>query len=166
MKVDNIDKSRLITCPIEVSSNLRSKILIIKSKYNELLTDSITNGIVNELTLLNVDIDQVGLENIPGGAFEIPLAAKRLINLIKPDIAVVVACIIKGDTSHYEFLSSTAINAIRNVSFETDTPIINGIITTETIEQAISRAGNEHNKGKDFANTIIDLIKYYHTKKT
>ena len=82
MKVDNIDKSRLITCPIEVSSNLRSKILIIKSKYNELLTDSITNGIVNELTLLNVDIDQVGLENIPGGAFEIPLAAKRLINLI------------------------------------------------------------------------------------
>ena len=103
----------------------------------------------------------MGLENIPGGAFEIPLATKRLINKIKPEIVIAVACIIKGDTKHYEFLSSTVINALRNVSFETNIPVINGIITTETIDQAISRVGKEYNKGKDFANTAINLLKYY-----
>jgi len=161
LKIEKLDENKLVSRQIEIHSNLLCKILIVKSKYNEILTNSICNGIVNELTLSNVDQNAMGLENIPGGAFEIPLATKRLISKIKPKIVIAVACIIKGDTKHYEFLSSTVINALRNVSFETNTPVINGIITTETLDQAISRVGEEYNKGKDFANTAINLLKYY-----
>ena len=161
MKLEEFDKNKLINKQFDISSNSNCKLLIVKSKYNELLTNSICNGIFNELKTTNMDQNLMGLENIPGGAFEIPLATKRLINKIKPEIVIAVACIIKGDTKHYEFLSSTVINALRNVSFETNIPVINGIITTETIDQAISRVGKEYNKGKDFANTAINLLKYY-----
>ena len=77
------------------------------------------------------------------------------------DAFIALGCIIKGETKHYEFLAATVMNALRNISFETDTPIINGVLTTETIEQAVARAGKELNKGKDFARTANDLQDYY-----
>ena len=86
MKIEKLDENKLVSRQIEIHSNLLCKILIVKSKYNEILTNSICNGIVNELTLSNVDQNAMGLENIPGGAFEIPLATKRLISKIKPKI--------------------------------------------------------------------------------
>ncbi len=73
-----------------------------------------------------------------------------------------VGCVIKGETKHDEYISSTVINALRNLSLEYKVPVINGIITTLTYKQAIDRAGKKYHKGKDFASslqTIIDLIK-------
>ena len=161
MKTKKINKNELIDSSIIIENYLNSKVLIIKSEYNNLLTNSICNGILNELSEMNINENTIGLVSIPGGAFELPLATTRLIEKIKPKAVIVVGCIIKGDTKHYEFLASTVINALRNVSFETDTPIINGVLTTETTEQAIARAGKNLNKGKDFAKTAIDLLNYY-----
>ena len=92
---------------------------------------------------------------------------KSIINLrnIKPEVVIVIGCIIKGDTQHYEFLSSTVINALRNISLEANIPIVNGIITTETAQQAIDRAGTKLNKGKDFAETAVNIRKYYQNLK-
>ena len=161
MKTEKIDKKKLIESSIKIEECKGSQILILKSQYNNLLTTSICNGVLNELIVLGINQSMIRVKTIPGGAFELPLAAKRFITQIKPEIVIVIGCIIKGETKHYEFLASIVMNALRNISFETDTPIINGVLTTETIEQAVSRAGKELNKGKDFARTTNDLRDYY-----
>ena len=161
MKTEKIDKKKLIESSIKIEECKGSQILILKSQYNNLLTTSICNGVLNELIVLGINQSMIRVKTIPGGAFELPLAAKRFITQIKPEIVIVIGCIIKGETKHYEFLAATVMNALRNISFETDTPIINGVLTTETIEQAVARAGKELNKGKDFARTTNDLRDYY-----
>ena len=161
MKTEKIDKKKLIESSIKIEECKGSQILILKSQYNNLLTTSICNGALNELIVLGINQGMIRVKTIPGGAFELPLATKRFITQIKPEIVIVIGCIIKGETKHYEFLASTVMNALRNISFETDTPIINGVLTTETIEQAVARAGKELNKGKDFARTAKDLQDYY-----
>lgn len=165
MKIKDINKVDLIERSIKIegedSLKLGSKIFIVKSNYNSLLNISITNGIINELNDIGVPQKEIGLLTVPGGAFELPLAIKELIEKMKPSVVIAVGCIIKGETKHYEFLSSTVINALRNISFETKTPIINGILTTETIEQAVKRAGKKINKGQDFARAAIEIKDFY-----
>ena len=134
-------------------------ILITYSNYNLPLNLSAMNGFINEVNKSNFS-GNILLAKIPGGAFELPLLSEYIITQIKPKIAVFLGCIIKGETSHYEFLSSTVINAIRNLSVSSKLPIVNGVLTVESIKQAIDRAGINQNKGKEFAQTSLEILTF------
>ena len=140
-------------------------IFIIKSTYHDNITSSITYDFINNLPESQKKL--VCVIDVPG-TFEIPYAIKIILEKLKKKISkkkiifLAVGCVIKGETKHDEYISSTVINALRNLSLEYKVAIINGIITTLTYKQAIDRAGKKYRKGKDFASSlqmIIDLIK-------
>ena len=81
-----------------------------------------------------------------------------MLNQFSPKLILVVACIIKGDTKHDEYLSSSIINSINVMSMEHLTPIINGILTTNTLDQAINRAGKKYRKGNEYAETSMEML--------
>ena len=100
--------------------------------------------------------ENIGFIEAPG-AFEVPLTAKLIIEKFKPKQILALGCIIKGDTKHDEYLSSTVINGLRNLSLEYKIPVINGILTTDTMQQAIDRAGKKYDKGRDFSNSSVTM---------
>ena len=142
-----------------VSSNKEFDIFVFYSDYNISINQSLLYGYLNCLKTNRFE-GLVGILKVPGGAFELPLLTSKIIKKYKPKICLVVGCIIKGETQHYEFLSSTVINAIRNVSFENETPILNGILTVDNEQQAIDRAGKKMNKGSEFASVSLEIISF------
>tara|TARA_B100000900_G_C20582402_1_gene718081 strand:- start:858 stop:1409 length:552 start_codon:yes stop_codon:yes gene_type:complete len=145
------------------SSSKNIDILVLYSEYNSPINESLLNGFLNSLQEKKYK-GTTAMLKIPGGAFELPLLSSKLINKYKPKLCLVIGCILKGDTQHYEFLSSSVINAIRNVSFNTNTMILNGILTVENNKQAVDRAGKKYNKGSEYADAsikILDFIKKF-----
>ncbi len=134
-------------------------ILILYSDYNITINQSLLYGYLNCLKNNRFE-GTVGTLKVPGGAFELPLLTSKIIRKYSPKLCLVVGCIVKGETLHYEFLSSTVTNAIRNVSFENDTPILNGILTVENEQQAIDRAGKKMDKGSEFANASLEIMNF------
>ena len=165
MKKTTISKSRLYTS-FKDKKSLSSyserplkgkKIIICKSKYHNEITDSITYDIINNLS--DKQRKNLAIIDTPG-TFEIPFCIKLLLDkFIKKDsknslVIIAVGCVIKGETKHDEYISSTVINAIRNLSLEYNIPILNGIITTLNRKQAIDRAGTKYSKGSDLADAL------------
>ena len=142
-----------------VSSNKEFDIFVFYSDYNISINQSLLYGYLNCLKTNRFE-GLVGILKVPGGAFELPLLTSKIIKKYKPKICLVVGCIIKGETQHYEFLSSTVTNVIRNVSFENETPILNGILTVDNEQQAIDRAGKKMNKGSEFASVSLEIISF------
>lgn len=142
-----------------VSSNKEFDIFVFYSDYNISINQSLLYGYLNCLKTNRFE-GLVGILKVPGGAFELPLLTSKMIRKYKPKICLVVGCIIKGETQHYEFLSSTVTNAIRNVSFENETPILNGILTVDNEQQAIDRAGKKMNKGSEFASVSLEIMSF------
>ena len=142
----------------ELSKN-KYDILVFYSDYNLTINQSILYGYLNCLKAKKFE-GLVGILKVPGGAFELPLLTSKVLRKYNPKICLVVGCIIKGETQHYEFLSSTVINAIRNVSFENDTPILNGVLTVDNEQQAIDRAGKKMDKGSEFARASLELMNF------
>ena len=134
-------------------------ILVFYSDYNITINQSILYGYLNCLKI-NSFKGTVGTLKVPGGAFELPLLSSKIIRKFTPKLCLVVGCIIKGETQHYEFLSSTVTNAIRNVSFENNTLILNGILTVENEQQAIDRAGRKMDKGSEFASASLEIMNF------
>lgn len=133
-------------------------IAIVYSNYNLSVNESIMNGYLNRLSQKKF-LGNIGGIKSPGGAFEVPIVCQRIIKSYYPSILLAIGCIVKGDTKHYDFLSSTVTTAISNLSLSYDVPIINGILTVEDNNQAIDRAGTKHNKGQEFADTTLDFLK-------
>ncbi|MEC8085906.1 MAG: 6,7-dimethyl-8-ribityllumazine synthase [Pseudomonadota bacterium] len=127
-------------------------IFIIKSLYHNEITNSMAFDFIDNLP--DVYKNKVIVFEVPG-AFEIPLIIKQTLdkygNKNREIYILALGCVIKGQTKHDEYISSTIINAIRNLSLEYNTFIINGILTTLTTKQAIERAGIKHRKGKEYA---------------
>ena len=142
-----------------ISSNKKFDTLVFYSDYNQSINQSILNGYLNCLKAKKFE-GLVGILKVPGGAFELPLLTSKIIGKYNPKICLVIGCIIKGETQHYEFLSSTVINAIRNVSFENEIPILNGILTVDNEQQAIDRAGKKMDKGSEFARASLELMNF------
>tara|TARA_B100001121_G_scaffold188170_1_gene164340 strand:- start:239 stop:772 length:534 start_codon:yes stop_codon:yes gene_type:complete len=132
-------------------------IAIVFSNYNLSINESLMNGYLNRLTQKKFS-GCIGSMKAPGGAFELPILCQRIIKSYSPSVILALGCITKGDTKHYDFLSSTVTASICNLSLTHDTPIINGILTVETESQAIDRAGTKENKGQEFADTTLDLL--------
>lgn len=134
-------------------------ILITYSDYNSIINLSLLNGFINELNSSKFT-GTIAVLKIPGGAFELPLLSEYAIKHYQPKIASLIGCIIKGDTMHYEFLSSSVINATRNLSVSLKLPVINGVLTVEKDEHALDRAGLKLNKGREFAQTSLDILSF------
>ena len=132
-------------------------IIVLYSSYNLSINKSLLNGYLNELETLKFK-GKVAIFKIPGGAFELPVISSRIINKYNPKVTLVIGCIVKGDTKHYDFLSTTVTNAISSLSMETGIPILNGVLTVENKQQAIDRAGTKFDKGLEYAKATIEII--------
>lgn len=139
-----------------VSGNI--KIGIVAARFNEFITSKLVGGAVDGLKRHGVKDDDIDVAWVPG-AFEIPLIAKKMASSGKYDAVICVGAVIRGSTSHYDYVCSEVSKGIANVSLNADIPVMFGVLTTENIEQAIERAGSKAgNKGYDCALGAIEMV--------
>lgn len=132
------------------------KFAIVAGRFNEFITEKLINGAVDALKRHGVSEDNIELVWVPG-AFEIPLVAKKIAEQKRFDAVICLGAVIRGATPHFEYVSSEVSKGIANVSLMTGVPIIFGVLTTDTIEQAIERAGTKAgNKGFEAAMSAIE----------
>lgn len=130
---------------------------IVASRFNDFITKGLIEGCVDTLTRHGVDKDKIEVAFVPG-AFEIPLAAQKLAKSKRFDAVICLGTVIRGATPHFDYIAAEVSKGIAQVSLDTGVPVIFGIITADTIEQAIERAGTKDgNKGKDAAMTAIEM---------
>ncbi len=134
------------------------KTAIVASRFNEIITNKLLGGAVDGLVRHGVDEDNITAVWVPG-AFEIPMIAKKLAASGEYDAVICVGAVIRGQTSHYDYVCNEVSKGIAQVSLQTGVPVMFGIVTTENIEQAIARAGSKAgNKGYDCALGAIEMV--------
>ncbi len=133
------------------------KFCIVISRFNEFIGSKLLSGAIDELKRHGVAEDNIEVVWTPG-AFEIPLIAKRCAKSGKYNAIITLGAIIKGSTSHYDYVCAELSKGIAQVGLETEVPVLFGVLTTENIEQAIERAGTKAgNKGSDAAKAAIEM---------
>lgn len=139
-----------------VSENI--KIGIVASRFNEFITSKLLSGAMDGLLRHDVKEENIHVAWVPG-AFEIPLIASKMAKSGKYDAVICLGAVIRGATSHYDYVCNEVAKGIAMVSLESGVPVMFGILTTENIEQAIERAGTKAgNKGFDCATGAIEMI--------
>ena len=134
------------------------KIGIIASRFNEFITSKLVSGAEDCLKRHGVSDNDMSVAWVPG-AFEVPIIAKRMATSGKYDAVICVGAVIRGATSHYDYVCNEVSKGIATVSLETGIPVLFGILTTDTIEQVIERAGTKAgNKGTDCAMSALEMI--------
>jgi len=134
------------------------KVGIIVARFNEFISSKLLGGAIDGLKRHGVSEENIDVAWAPG-AFEIPLVAKKMAKNEKYDAVICLGAVIKGSTPHFDYVCANASKGIASVSLETEKPVIFGILTTDSIEQAIERAGTKAgNKGYDAAVTAIELV--------
>ena len=134
------------------------KVGIVASRFNEIIVNKLLGGAVDGLVRHGVEEENITAAWVPG-AFEIPVAASKMAQSGKYDAVICVGAVIRGDTSHYDYVCNEVSKGIAQVSLATGVPVMFGVITTENIEQAISRAGSKSgNKGYDCALSAIEMV--------
>jgi 6,7-dimethyl-8-ribityllumazine synthase len=137
------------------------KIGITVSRFNSFITTKLLDGALDALKRHGTNLDDVDIFWIPG-ALEIPATAKRLAESNRYDAVICIGAVIRGATPHFDYVAGESAKGIAHVSFDTGMPVIYGVITTETIEQAIERAGTKAgNKGADAAVAAIEMANLY-----
>jgi 6,7-dimethyl-8-ribityllumazine synthase len=130
---------------------------IVASRFNDFITDSLLKGALDSLRRHGVKLDNVSVAWVPG-AFEVPMVAKQMAMSGTVDAVITLGAVIRGATTHYEEVAGQCAAGIQRAQLDTDVPIIFGVLTTETIEQAIERAGTKAgNKGAEAAVTAIEM---------
>jgi len=133
------------------------KVGIVAARFNEFITSKLIGGAVDGLTRHGVEDDNIDLAWVPG-AFEIPVVAKKMAESRKYDAIICVGAVIRGSTSHYDYVCSEVSKGIAQVSLASGIPVMFGVLTTDNIEQAIERAGTKAgNKGYDCALGAIEM---------
>ena len=136
----------------------QARIGIVAGRFNEFITSTLIAGAVDALKSHDVDEDKIDLAWVPG-AFEIPLIASKMAKSGNYDAVLCLGAVIRGNTSHYDYVCAEVSKGIAHVSLETGIPVMFGVVTTENIEQAIERAGTKAgNKGYDVAVGAIEMI--------
>lgn len=133
------------------------KIGIVAGRFNEFITGKLLDGAMDALKRHGVEEENVTVLWVPG-AFEIPLAAKKLANKGEYDAIITLGAVIRGATPHFDYVSNEVAKGVAQASMDSGVPIAFGVLTTDTIEQAIERAGTKAgNKGFDAAVTAIEM---------
>lgn len=139
-----------------VSENI--KVGIVAARFNEFITSKLVSGALDCLKRENVKEDDIDVAWVPG-AFEIPLIASKMAKSRKYDAIICVGAVIRGSTSHYDYVCNEVSKGIAQVSLANDIPVMFGVLTTDTIEQAIERAGTKAgNKGFECAQGAIEMV--------
>jgi 6,7-dimethyl-8-ribityllumazine synthase len=139
-----------------VSENI--KVGIIATRFNEFIVSKLLDGALDGLKRHNVKETDIEVAWVPG-AFEIPLIASKMAKCGKYDAVICLGTVIRGATTHYDYVCSEVSKGIATVSLNSDIPVIFGVLTTENVEQAIERAGTKSgNKGYDCAVSAIEMV--------
>ena len=134
------------------------RIGIVAARFNEFIVSKLVSGAIDGLSRHGVEDESIDVAWVPG-AFEIPLIAKKMAKSGKYDAVICLGAVIRGATTHYDYVCSEVSKGIANVGLESEIPVMFGVITTENIEQAIERAGSKAgNKGYDCALGAIEMI--------
>lgn len=134
------------------------KVGIVAARFNEFITSKLVGGALDGLKRENVKDEDIDVAWVPG-AFEIPLIASKMAKSRKYDAIICVGAVIRGSTSHYDYVCSEVSKGIAQVSLADDLPVMFGVLTTDTIEQAIERAGTKAgNKGFECAQGAIEMV--------
>ena len=134
------------------------KVGIVAARFNEFIVSKLGAGAQDALVRHDVKEEDIDLAWVPG-AFEIPLIASKMAKSGKYDAVIALGAVIRGSTTHYDYVCSEVSKGIANVSLNSDIPVMFGVITTENIEQAIERAGTKAgNKGYDCALGAIEMV--------
>ena len=142
-----------------VGTNL--KVAIVVSRFNDFITNRLLDGAKDTLVRHGVDEDNIDVAYVPG-AFEIPLVAKKLAQKNDYDAVITLGCVIRGATSHYDYVCNEVAKGVSKANDVTDTPVIFGVLTTESIEQAVERAGTKAgNKGAEAAVSAIEMANLF-----
>lgn len=145
----------------EISASLQAgehKLAIIVSRFNSIIGEQLLNGCIEGLERHGALKESITVIRVPG-AFEIPMIAKKLAISGKYAALICLGAVIRGDTPHFDYVAAESPKGISKVSLESGIPVINGILTTDTVEQALERAGlKAGNKGFDAAMTAIEMV--------
>ena len=131
---------------------------IVVARFNEFITSKLLGGAMDALVRHDINEDDVDVAWVPG-AFEIPLIAKKMAKSGKYDAVIALGAVIRGSTSHYDYVCNEVSKGVAAASLESGVPVMFGVVTTENIEQAIERAGTKAgNKGYDCALGAIEMV--------
>jgi 6,7-dimethyl-8-ribityllumazine synthase len=144
-------------------SSAGMRVAIVASRFNGFIVDRLVDGAVDALTRTGCDAGAITVVRVPG-SFELPQAARKLVELGGVDAVVCVGCVIRGATSHFDYVAGEAARGIGRVAATSPVPVTFGVLTCETIEQAIERAGTKAgNKGFDAAMAAVEMVNLYKT---
>ncbi len=133
------------------------KFAIVASRFNDFITKELISGCIDTLVRHGAQENDLSVTRVPG-AFEIPLIAQKIAKSKSYDAVICLGTVIRGSTPHFDYIASEVSKGIAKVSLDTGTPVIFGVITADTIEQAVERAGTKDgNKGKDAALSAIEM---------
>lgn len=134
------------------------RIAVVVSRFNDFITTSLVNGAIDVLVRHNVRENDITVYKVPG-AFEIPLMCKKAAESNKYDAVIALGAVIRGATPHFDYVAAEVSKGVAHVGLETGLPVIFGVLTTDTIEQAVERAGTKAgNKGADSAMGALEMI--------
>ncbi len=135
-----------------------AKYAIISARFNSFIVNSLVSGAIDVLKRSGVLESDISVIHVPG-AYEMPLAAKKIAESGKYDGIIALGAVIRGSTPHFDFVANECSKGLAMVSLDSGIPIGNGVLTTESIEQAIERAGTKAgNKGGEAAQTVIEMV--------
>ena len=136
----------------------KAQFCLIASRFNTFIVEHLVNGAVDTLMRHGVDESEIALIWVPG-AYEMPLIAERIAKKRNVDAIIALGCVIRGATPHFEYIAGECSKGLAQVSQNHGLPIAFGVLTTDTIEQAIERAGSKAgNKGSDAAMTALEMV--------
>ena len=145
----------------DYSANLVSKdkkYAVLVARFNHFITDRLVEGCIDALKRHETKDENIDIIRVPG-AFEIPLAAKKLAKKEEYDAVICLGAVIRGDTPHFDYVCAEVSKGVANVSLESEKPVIFGVITTDTIDQALQRSGvKAGNKGSEAALAAIEMV--------
>jgi 6,7-dimethyl-8-ribityllumazine synthase len=136
----------------------KTRIGIVIARFNELITKSLLEGAIEGLERFGVPQSNITIAWVPG-SFEIPLVAKQLAQSGQVDAVICLGAIIRGATAHFDYVAGQTASGIANIALEANLPVIFGILTTDTIEQAVERAGTKAgNKGFEAVQAALEMV--------
>ncbi|MGA2091629.1 MAG: 6,7-dimethyl-8-ribityllumazine synthase [Endomicrobiales bacterium] len=134
---------------------------IVVARFNEFITSKLLDGAIDSLIRHGADENSIEVAWVPG-AFEIPAVTGKMVATGKYDAIIALGCVIKGDTPHFDYVAAEVSKGVASIGMKSPMPVVFGVLTTDTIEQAVERAGTKAgNKGADAAVTAIEMANLY-----
>ncbi|MGM0914766.1 MAG: 6,7-dimethyl-8-ribityllumazine synthase [Pseudomonadota bacterium] len=132
--------------------------VIVVGRFNHHVVDSLVEGAVDILVRHGVDAENIDIVHVPG-AWELPLAVQQVLKVARPEAVIALGAVIRGGTPHFEYVAGGCNTALGNLQLEFETPIANGVLTVNSIEQAIERSGTKAgNKGAEAAMAAMEMV--------